>query len=108
MAGECCEREDKLEALELRVEKLEETQNETSKIITRIDKEQAISAQNINHIFKMLGEMAVSVTKIESNIEKLAEKDDPFKQAIFDIGMWSIKVLVGGGAIVWLASKFGG
>jgi hypothetical protein len=79
-----------------------------SRIITRIDKEQAISAQNINHIFKILGDMAVSVCKIETNMEKLAEREDPFKKAMFDVGMWAVKVLIGGGALAWLASKFGG
>lgn len=108
MAKECCEQEDKLEALELRVEKLEETTEELSKVVIRIDKEQTVSAQNINHIFKMLGDMAVSVARIEASMGKIAEREDPFKVAMFDVGMWAVKVLIGGGAVVWLASKFGG
>ncbi len=56
-------------------------------------------------IFDILGELKLSVKSIE---KALYEREDPFKLAMFDIGMWSLKVLVGGGALVWAIAKFGG
>ena len=62
-------------------------------------------AENTKMIFDILGELKLSVKSIE---KALYEREDPFKLAMFDIGMWSLKVLVGGGALVWAISKFGG
>ena len=56
-------------------------------------------------IFDILGELKLSVKSIEKAIY---EREDPFKLAMFNVGMWSLKVLVGGGALVWAISKFGG
>lgn len=62
-------------------------------------------AENTKMIFDILGELKLSVKSIEKAIY---EREDPFKLAMFDIGMWSLKVLVGGGALVWAIAKFGG
>ena len=69
--------------------------------------ETAVTSQteNTKMIFDILGELKLSVKSIE---KALYEREDPFKRAMFDIGMWSLKVLVGGGAIVWAIAKFGG
>ena len=61
--------------------------------------------ENTKMIFDILGELKLSVKSIE---KALYEREDPFKLAMFNIGMWSLKVLVGGGALVWAIAKFGG
>ena len=61
--------------------------------------------ENTKMIFDILGELKLSVKSIEKAIY---EREDPFKLAMFNVGMWSLKVLVGGGALVWAISKFGG
>ena len=61
--------------------------------------------ENTKMIFDILGELKLSVKSIE---KALYEREDPFKLAMFNVGMWSLKVLVGGGALVWAISKFGG
>lgn len=61
--------------------------------------------ENTKMIFDILGELKLSVKSIE---KALYEREDPFKLAMFDVGMWSLKVLVGGGALVWAIAKFGG
>ncbi|MCZ2396127.1 MAG: hypothetical protein LC100_06235 [Chitinophagales bacterium] len=69
--------------------------------------ETAVTSQteNTKMIFDILGELKLSVKSIE---KALYEREDPFKLAMFNVGMWSLKVLVGGGALVWAISKFGG
>lgn len=56
-------------------------------------------------IFDILGELKLSVKSIE---KALYSKEDKFQVAVFELGMWSLKVLVGGGALVWAIAKFGG
>lgn len=60
-------------------------------------------SENTRMIFEILGEVKQSIKNIE---QAVYNREDPFKKAMFDIGMWSIKVLVGGGALVWAAYKF--
>ena len=69
--------------------------------------ETAVTSQteNTKMIFDILGELKLSVKSIE---KALYEREDPFKLAMFNVGMWSLKVLVGGGALAWVASRFGG
>ena len=45
--------------------------------------------------FTMIGEIKSCLGRIETAIYT---KEDPFRKAMFSVGIWSIKVLVGGGA----------
>ena len=69
--------------------------------------ETAVTSQteNTKMIFDILGELKLSVKSIE---KALYSKEDKFQVAVFELGMWSLKVLVGGGALVWAIAKFGG
>ena len=69
--------------------------------------ETAVTSQieNTKMIFDILGELKLSVKSIE---KALYEREDPFKLAMFNVGMWAVKVLIGGGAVVWAVAKFGG
>lgn len=69
--------------------------------------ETAVTSQteNTKMIFDILGELKLSVKSIE---KALYSKEDKFQVAVFELGMWSLKVLVGGGALVWAVAKFGG
>ena len=107
MVRECCEQDDKLEALELRLERLECKMDRLDTLTIEIDKRQALSDEKIIQIFGLLEKMTSSIEKIEHTISTLAQKEDPFQRAIYDVGMWSVKVLVCGGAIAWLAANFG-
>lgn len=62
-------------------------------------------AENTKMIFDILGELKLSIKSIEKAIY---EREDPFKLAIYEVGIWSLKVLVGGGALAWAIAKFGG
>ena len=61
--------------------------------------------RDIKMIFDILAELKLSVKSIE---KALYSKEDKFQVAVFQLGMWSLKVLVGGGAIAWAIAKFGG
>lgn len=55
-------------------------------------------------IFEILGELKSSLKNIELAVYN---REDSFKKAMFDLGLWSIKVLVGGGAVIWAVAEFG-
>ncbi len=64
-----------------------------------------VQSTTMDQLVKSLDEVKDSLRKIEM---ALYNKEDPFKKAIFEIGMWAIKVLVAGGAFMWAVVKFGG
>ena len=62
------------------------------------------NATNTTTLFKTMDEIKCSLQRIELAVYT---KDDPFKKAVFDIGMWAIKVLVVGGALTLILAKVG-
>ena len=88
-----------------RIEKVEKDIYEIWRRLRCLENSVTSQAENTKMIFDILGELKLSVKSIEKAIY---EREDPFKKAIFDVGMWSLKVLVGGGALVWAIAKFGG
>lgn len=67
----------------------------------------AFSAQQRD--VKALSDVMKDIKDAVSRIEvAVYQREDPFKKAIFDVGMWAIKVLIGGGALVWMVAEFGG
>lgn len=48
-----------------------------------------------------------SLAKIEALLEAITKREDPFKKAMFDVGIWSIKVLLFAGSLIWLSDKVG-
>lgn len=53
-------------------------------------------------IFDILGELKLSVKSIE---KALYEREDTFKRAIYDFGMYILKFSLTGGLIMWIAYK---
>ena len=88
-----------------RIEKVEKDIDEIWRRLRFLENSVTSQAENTKMIFDILGELKLSVKSIE---KALYEREDPFKLAMFNVGMWSLKVLVGGGALVWAISKFGG
>ena len=88
-----------------RIEKVEKNIDGIWSRLRFLENSVTSQAENTKMIFDILGELKLSVKSIE---KALYEREDPFKLAMFNVGMWSLKVLVGGGALVWAISKFGG
>lgn len=55
-------------------------------------------------IFDILGELKLSVKSIEKAIY---EREDPFKKAIYDLGIYVLKMAALGGIIIWAANYTG-
>jgi len=70
--------------------------------------EQIRERERTEKIFDLLDKMSISIDKIQITVEGLSTKQDPFKETMFSLGMWAVKVLIGGGALIWASSKFGG
>ena len=64
-----------------------------------------VQETTMSQLVTSLNEVKDSLRKIEA---ALYNREDPFKKAVFEIGMWAIKVLVAGGAFMWAVVKFGG
>lgn len=88
-----------------RIDKIEKDINGIWGRLRAVETAVTSQTENTKMIFDILGELKLSVKSIE---KALYEREDPFKLAMFNVGMWSLKVLVGGGALVWAISKFGG
>ena len=88
-----------------RIDKIEKDIDGIGDRLRAVETSVTSQVENTKMIFDILGELKLSVKSIE---KALYEREDPFKLAMFDVGMWSLKVLVGGGALVWAISKFGG
>lgn len=53
-------------------------------------------------IFDILAELKLSVKSIE---KALYEREDTFKRAVYDFGMYILKFALTGGLIMWIAYK---
>ena len=53
----------------------------------------------------MLTNLTGSVARIE---QTLNNKEDSFKKALFEVGMFVFKASLSGGSLIWLYFKFGG
>lgn len=91
---------------ELITEKIQRLEIQYEKVELRVDgleENFTIQKERTAQLFGVMEEIKGSLNRIE---QAVYNREDPFKKAVFDIGMWSIKVLVGGGALIWAASKF--
>lgn len=87
-----------------RIERLEENQKITGAEVEKLKLTATVQTEKTSQLFCVMEEIKGSLQRIETAVYN---KEDPFKKAMFDIGIWSIKVLVGGGSLIWAASKFG-
>jgi hypothetical protein len=88
----------------VRIEKLENDVNTFWDRLRAVEEATTRQSEKTNQIFEVLGELKSSLKNIEIAVY---QRNDPFKEAVFSLGMWAVKVLVGGGALVWLAVEFG-
>lgn len=92
-------------ALENTTDKLEKEVDNIWERLRILENGLIVQSTTMEQLMKTLDEVKDSLRKIEM---ALYNKEDPFKKAIFEIGMWAIKVLVAGGAFMWAVVKFGG
>jgi predicted nucleic acid-binding Zn-ribbon protein len=87
------------------IEKLERDVDNIWSRLRTLENGLIVQSTTMDQLMKSLDEVKDSLRKIEV---ALYNREDPFKKAIFEIGMWAIKVLVAGGAFMWAVVKFGG
>jgi tetrahydromethanopterin S-methyltransferase subunit B len=95
------------DSIKERVSKLENRADKFDLALSNLSIGQARSDEKMEHIFKTLDSIVNSIAKIEAAVDKLATKDDPFKSAIFNLGMFFLKAGIIGGLIIYLAVNFG-
>ena len=88
-----------------RFENIESKMSKLEDKIDKIDRLQEGQERDVKHIFELLTSLTGSVARIE---QALNNKEDSFKKALYEIGMFVFKTSLLGGAFVWLFSKFGG
>lgn len=89
---------DRFENIETKVSKLEDRVN-------KIDKFQEGQERDVKHIFELLSNLTGSVARIE---QALNNKEDSFKKALYEVGMFVFKASLTGGSLIWIYFKFGG
>ena len=89
---------DRFENIETKVSKLEDRVN-------KIDKFQEGQERDVKHIFELLSNLTGSVARIE---QSLNNKEDSFKKALYEVGMFVFKASLTGGSLIWIYFKFGG
>lgn len=90
------------------ITRIEKVEKDVDSLWSRLrEVEESVISQKINveNIFKSLDEVKDTLKKIEIAIYN---REDPFKKAVFDLGMYALKVGIGGGFLIWAAAKFGG
>ena len=88
-----------------RIDKIEKDIDGIGGRLRAVETSIAEQRRDTKMIFDILDELKLSVKSIE---KALYSKEDKFQVVVFELGMWSLKVLVGGGAIAWAIAKFGG
>jgi len=89
---------DRFENIETKISKIEDRVN-------KIDKLQEGQERDVKHIFELLSNLTGSVARIE---QALNNKEDSFKKALYELGMFVFKGGLTGGTLIWLFVKFGG
>lgn len=73
--------------------------------VNTLEGQMASQITNTNTLFDLMREIKEVVSRIEAAVYT---KEDKFQLAIFQLGMWSLKVGIGGGFVIWAVAKFGG
>lgn len=87
-----------------RIDKIEKDMDHVWDRLKVVENSTIRQEEQTNRIFEILGELKSSLKNIELAVYN---KEDNFKKIIYDLGLWSLKVLVGGGAVVWAVAEFG-
>ena len=88
----------RFENIESKVSKLEDKVN-------KIDRLQEGQERDVKHIFELLSNLTGSVARIE---QALNNKEDSFKKALYEVGMFVFKASLTGGSLIWIYFKLGG
>ena len=89
---------DRFENIESKVSKLEDKVN-------KIDRLQEGQERDVKHIFELLSNLTGSVARIE---QALNNKEDSFKKALYEVGMFVFKASLTGGSLILIYFKLGG
>ena len=89
---------DRFENIESKVSKLEDKVN-------KIDRLQEGQERDVKHIFELLSNLTGSVARIE---QALNNREDSFKKALYEVGMFVFKASLTCGSLIWIYFKLGG